>query len=207
MRAFICLGLLFGLVLVGAKKSSEENKPDWAKKDIRDFSDADLERLLEQWDEDEDPIPVDELPEGHPDKPQPQLDLSKLDMSDPQAMMKMSKKGKTVMMFVRVNDFVSKEDTEEITSIWQTGLYNNHIQAERFQLDDDRVLFMFRDGSAAWDAKDFLQEQERCEDVQLEQQTYNGKFCKQCAKSDEKPAAAKPKKDKKAKKEKKKTEL
>ena len=43
-------------------------------------------------------------------------------------MLKLNKKGKTVMMFVRVNNFVSKEDTEEITSLWQTGLYNNHVQ-------------------------------------------------------------------------------
>jgi len=42
--------------------------------------------------------------------------------------MKMSKKGKTVMMFVRINNFKDKEETEEISSIWQTGLYNSHIQ-------------------------------------------------------------------------------
>ena len=49
-------------------------------------------------------------------------------MNNPESMMKMAKKGKTVMMFVRVTEFVSKEDTETITSIWQTGLYNNHVQ-------------------------------------------------------------------------------
>ena len=27
-----------------AKKPKDEKKPDWAKKDIRDFSDADMER-------------------------------------------------------------------------------------------------------------------------------------------------------------------
>jgi len=32
-----------------AKKSDPENKPSWAKKDIRDYNDADLERLLDQW--------------------------------------------------------------------------------------------------------------------------------------------------------------
>ena len=32
----------------GGKKSKE--KPAWAKKDIRDYNDADLERLLDQWD-------------------------------------------------------------------------------------------------------------------------------------------------------------
>ena len=79
--------------LVDVKKSSNGEKPDWAKKDIRDYSDADLERLLDQWDEDEDPIPADELPDGHPDKPQPQIDISKLDMSNPENVMKMTKKG------------------------------------------------------------------------------------------------------------------
>ena len=39
------------------------------------ISDADLERLLDQWEEDDEPLPPDELPEGHPDRPQPQMDL------------------------------------------------------------------------------------------------------------------------------------
>lgn len=32
-----------------AKKYNDDTKPEWAKKDIRDFNDADLERLLDQW--------------------------------------------------------------------------------------------------------------------------------------------------------------
>lgn len=36
-------------VLVDCKKFKENDKPNWAKKDIRDYSDADLERLLDQW--------------------------------------------------------------------------------------------------------------------------------------------------------------
>ena len=31
------------------KKSEPDKKPDWAKKDIRDMDDADMERLLDQW--------------------------------------------------------------------------------------------------------------------------------------------------------------
>merc|ERR1712096_43532 len=159
-----------------AKKSKDGEKPNWAKKNLQDYSDADLERLLDQWDEDEEPIPPDELPDGHPDKPQPQIDLSKLDMGKPEELMQATKKGKTVMMFAKIHNFVSREETEEVTSIWQTGLYNNHIQAERFLIEDDRVMFMFRDGGYAWEAKDFLVEQERCEEVQLEQQTYKNKL-------------------------------
>lgn len=34
---------------VTSKKFKENEKPDWAKKDIRDFTEADMERLLDQW--------------------------------------------------------------------------------------------------------------------------------------------------------------
>jgi len=182
MRGLFTLVLSFSVVFT--KKAPEGDKPDWAKKDIRDYSDADLERLLDQWEEDEEPTPPDELPDGHPDKPQPQLDLSKLNMDNPDELMMATKKGKTVMMFVRVTDFVDKAETEEVTSLWQTGLYNNHVQAERFVIEDDRVMFMFRDGAQAWEAKQFLLEQERCDEVQLEQQTYYGKFSKNKPKED-----------------------
>merc|ERR1712226_843204 len=176
--------VIFFIYFTSGKKSKDGDKPDWAKKDIRDYSDADLERLLDQWEEDEEPTPPDELPDGHPDKPQPQLDLSKLNMDNPDELMMATKKGKTVMMFVRVTDFVDKAETEEVTSLWQTGLYNNHVQAERFVIEDDRVMFMFRDGAQAWEAKQFLLEQERCDEVQLEQQTYYGKFSKNKPKED-----------------------
>lgn len=45
--AFFSLVLL--ITLTACKKSTPENKPSWAKKDIRDYNDADLERLLDQW--------------------------------------------------------------------------------------------------------------------------------------------------------------
>lgn len=39
---FAVLLLYFGVALT--KKSVDEEKPAWAKKDIRDYSDADMER-------------------------------------------------------------------------------------------------------------------------------------------------------------------
>ena len=36
----------------------------------------------------------------------------------------------------------------------------------------------FQDGGLAWDAKDFLIEQDGCEEVVIEQKTYKGKFPK-----------------------------
>lgn len=73
-------------------------------------------------------------------------------------------------------------------------------------LEEDRVMFLFKDGAAAWDAKDFLLEQERCEDVQLEQQTYHGKYSskKKQEEEEKKEQKRKAKRDKKEGKDKKK---
>ncbi|CAH1638175.1 unnamed protein product [Spodoptera littoralis] len=164
---FVCISVSL------AKKANDEEKPDWAKKDIRDFSDADMERLFDQWEEDEEPLPEDELPE-HLRKP-PSIDFTKLDMSDPANVLQATKKGQTLMMFVSVANKPSRARTEELTKIWQTSLWSNHIQVERYLVDDDRAIFMFKDGSQAWTAKEFLLEQEELKEVQLESQTYTGK--------------------------------
>lgn len=46
---YILISFFILITLVLAKKASKENKPEWAKKDIRDYNEADLERLLDQW--------------------------------------------------------------------------------------------------------------------------------------------------------------
>ncbi|KAL4713992.1 hypothetical protein ACJJTC_005623 [Scirpophaga incertulas] len=155
------------------KKYKENEKPQWAQKDITDFNDADMERLFEQWEEDEEPLPEDELPE-HLRRP-PSLDLTKIDMSNPESVLQATKKGQTLMMFVTVANNPSRARTEELTKIWQTSLWSNHIQTERYLIADDRAIFMFKDGSQAWEAKEFLIEQDELKDVQLESQTYTGK--------------------------------
>ncbi|XP_072949172.1 LDLR chaperone boca [Epargyreus clarus] len=171
MIKLLCIVLLCASIS-SAKKYKDEEKPTWAKKDIRDFSDADMERLFDQWEEDEEPLPEDELPE-HLRKP-PSLDLTKLDTSNPESILQATKKGQTLMMFVTVANKPSRARSEELTKIWQSSLWTNHIQTERYLIDDDRAIFMFKDGSQAWTAKEFLLEQEELKDVQLESQTYPG---------------------------------
>merc|ERR1711997_1175375 len=184
-------------------------KEDWTgrQKDVRDYSDADMHKLLEEWDKDEEPIPPDELPDGHPDKPRPPLDINKIkNINDPDEIMKLSKKDQTVMLFVKVSDFNGdRDEVGELTSLWQTGLMNNHVTSERFQIEDDRVMFLFHDGADAWEAKDFFIEQERCEEVQLEQKTYHGKYANSRKPKKEKESKKKEKEDKKKKKKTKKS--
>lgn len=44
----------------------------------------------------------------------------------------------------------------------------------RYMVDDNRAIFMFKDGSLAWEAKDYLVQQERCESVSIENKVYDG---------------------------------
>ncbi|XP_068204379.1 LDLR chaperone boca [Palaemon carinicauda] len=204
MAPKVSLYLIVLLLILGAvtsKKPSEGEKPAWAKKDIRDYNDADLERLLDQWDEDEEPLPEDELPEHL--RPQPKLSFDPNDIGDPESLLKMSKKGRTLMTFVQVVDSLSPDEAEEITKIWQSALYNSHIQAERYMVDQRRAIFMFRDGSQAWEAKDFLVEQPEMKECSIENKIYHGLHTPEGKKE---KAEAEAKKKGKAKKGKKKKE-
>lgn len=57
--------------------------------------------------------------------------MSKVDMSNPEGLLQMTKKGRTLMAFVSVSGKPERHEAEEITKIWQSSLWNNHIQAEK----------------------------------------------------------------------------
>nr|XP_020144679.1 LDLR chaperone MESD [Microcebus murinus] len=133
---------------------------------------SDMARLLEQWEKDDD-IEEGDLPE-HKRRPAP-VDFSKIDPGKPESILQMTKKGKTLMMFVTVSGSPTEKETEEITSLWQGSLFNANYDVQRFIVGSDRAIFMLRDGSYAWEIKDFLVSQDRCADVTLEGQVYPGK--------------------------------
>lgn len=43
-------------------------------------------------------------------------------------------------------------------------------------IDDNRAIFMFKDGAQSWEAKDFLIDQDRCQSVTVENKVYEGKY-------------------------------
>lgn len=53
MKFIVIIYLIVSILVISktatSKKYDKKEKPEWAKKDIRDFTDADMERLLEQW--------------------------------------------------------------------------------------------------------------------------------------------------------------
>ncbi|KAK2853369.1 hypothetical protein Q5P01_006030 [Channa striata] len=154
--------------------SDAKEKPK-KKKDIRDYNDADMARLLEQWEKDDD-IEEGDLPE-HRRSPPP-IDFSKVDPSKPEDLLKLSKKGRTLMVFATVSGDPTEKETEEITGLWQGSLFNANYDIQRFVVGSNRVIFMLRDGSLAWEVKDFLVAQDRCMDVTVEGQVFPGNAAK-----------------------------
>ena len=109
--------------------------------------------------------------------------------------MKASKRHKTLMMFVTISGNPTEAETEEISGLWQSMLYNANIEITRFAVkvasncrsffqkffwfrfvvSSNRVLIKLADGSYAYEIKDFLVQQDRCETVTIEGKDYPGK--------------------------------
>ncbi|KAF7633438.1 Brix domain-containing protein [Meloidogyne graminicola] len=147
-------------------------------KDILDYSEAELDKLYEQWNEND---PEEENEEQNRPKTVPPIDLNSLreNANSPDELLKMTKKGQSVMMFVSVvnpsdNSISTREFTEKISGQWQQSFFNNHIDAQNYVVDDDRILFLFKEGQQAWDARDFLVKQSECKEIQLEGRTIYG---------------------------------
>ena len=111
-------------------------------------------------------------------------------MGAPEDMIKQAKKGQPVMMFVGIVDpsgkQVTRAFTDKLTKLWQSALYNNHIEAQVFIVEDNRVVFMVSEGSLAFEARDFLVKQEEVSDISLEGSNTNGAGHKYLKKEDKK---------------------
>lgn len=139
LRCLLILLVVLQVVLSKKKDDLKEKRDEkWKKKDVRDYSDADVERLYDQWEvsvsqsekakactfsdpilqdqsrgkltkqifcitwqeTDDDELEPDELPEWK--REPPPVDMSKLNPENPEEFLKLSKKGRTQMMFATV---------------------------------------------------------------------------------------------------------
>jgi len=145
-------------------------------KKITDYNDADLHKLLDQWNEN------DEDDDGEDDddprlKTPPKVNMDEILKSggDKEQILKASKKGQPMMIFANVAGNPTKKQTESITSLWQTSLQNNQIQVKRYVVSDKRVLFQLDDGSQAFEIKDYLVTLDTVESVSFENMEFPGK--------------------------------
>lgn len=83
----------------------------------------------------------DELPEHL--RPMPKVDFNNIDPNNPEELLQATKKGRTLMTFVSVSGNPTSEETEEITKLWQSSLWNNHIQAERYLINLNLTCLRF----------------------------------------------------------------
>ncbi|XP_016307795.1 LDLR chaperone MESD-like [Sinocyclocheilus anshuiensis] len=148
--------VLFCLILFTSVHCTD-TKPK-KKKDIRDYNEADMARLLEEWE--------------------------KFVVGSNRAIF-MLRDGSYAW---EIKDFLVAQDRFTIITVC--------IFLIRFVVGSNRAIFMLRDGSYAWEIKDFLIAQDRCEDVTVEGQVYPRKTAKKDAKGNEQNETKK--KDKKA---------
>ncbi|CAG9531738.1 unnamed protein product [Cercopithifilaria johnstoni] len=166
MQFWFVVWLLIGSTYVNCTERKEVKK-------------LELERLYDQWEEnDDDELEEDELPPHKRKTQHPDLDKIMKQAETPEELMMLSKKGQSVMMFVGIGDVNGKRAqkfyTERWIGIWQNSLFNNHIDVQTFTIDDNRAIFMFADGSKAWEGKDFLLKQPQVSEVSLEGRQYPG---------------------------------
>lgn len=113
------------------------------------------------------------------------------------------KKHYSVVIFA---DFLQKKNCIQTTCINCPSDQCN-LCSPRFVVGSNRVIFMLRDGSMAWEVKDFLVSQERCMDVTVEGQVFPGKAAKKDDDKYKKPNEVNAKKKSKKKTESKKPDL
>ncbi len=93
---------------------------------------------------------------------------------DPQDLMKKSKQGKPVMIFVGVaGSPPDQAQTDRVSARWVQSLQNAHISVERYVVAPDRVLLLTHDGSKAWQIKDYLITLSDCTTVSFDQLNFN----------------------------------
>ena len=102
------------------------------------------------------------------------MDLNTLKGKDVNEMKMLGKKNKAVMMFVTLAGKPSRRETDELTAIWQNSLFNANFEVTRYIVEDDRAIFMVKDGSLVYEIKDFLVKQDKCLEVTIDNEKFDG---------------------------------
>lgn len=168
----VCLGAFYPTAVDGESSPRSTRKP----KNPLYMTEMDMDTLYQQWeDSDDEKLPPDEL-EPHK-RPPPTIDKRLLESknTDPETLMRLSKRGKTVMAFLNLASNISRKEADELTSRWQVGLRNAHVRVERFVIEDNRVMFVFEDGYQAYEFKDYLLDQPELSEYVIEGRSFHGK--------------------------------
>lgn len=81
-------------------------------------------------DNDPEKLPDDELPD-HLRKKRPSINMNDIRNKGPEAIKALNKKGQAIMLFATVSGNPTQAETEKITSLWQSSLFNANLQSTR----------------------------------------------------------------------------
>jgi hypothetical protein len=70
----------------------------------------------------------------------PNINLNDFGSGNIGDIMKLSKKGKTLMIFVTVSDRPTRTETETITTLWQTSLFNANFEITKLVI----IVFLYQ---------------------------------------------------------------
>ncbi|KRY11990.1 26S proteasome non-ATPase regulatory subunit 1, partial [Trichinella patagoniensis] len=138
----------------------------------RDYTEADLQGLFDQWEANDDPLDPDEI-EGW--RKPPPLDLNLLKVHTSEQASRIIKKDREMKLFVKFDPKMSRAEIDDLTNIWLMRFFNNHIVSKRRFSQEKEVEFLFIEGSQAWDAYHFVMDQDEVYEVMLEGNKYKGK--------------------------------
>ncbi|CAF0772000.1 unnamed protein product [Brachionus calyciflorus] len=147
------------------------------KKNIADMTDAEIDKIAEEWDKDEEELPDDEKPFHERKNTGQNIDVQeflKNSKNAAESVKAFNKKNKPLMIFVEIRKSLSKLEAEDASKIWSTALFNAHYEVNRYMIDDHQAIFMVNDGSKAWEIKDYLVQQKDCLQVTIDQEKYPG---------------------------------
>jgi hypothetical protein len=162
----------------GGKKGGKKKDSKKKKKDLTDYSEYEISKIYEEWRDNDPDRPQDDDDEDDDWRQQRKpmnFDINKLKGSGKDIVGSFNKKGKSLMMFVTVSgEGVSKDEAEKITGIWQSSLFNANYEVTRYMFEDNKAIFMLKDGGFAYEIKDYLIKQERCLEVEIDKEIYKG---------------------------------
>jgi hypothetical protein len=75
-------------------------------------------------------LPDDELPD-YMRKKRPSINMNDIRNKGPEAIKALNKKGQAIMLFATVSGNPTQAETEQITSLWQSSLFNANLQSTR----------------------------------------------------------------------------
>ena len=115
---WICVTVLLSALVADKEPKGKKIKAEKIGKKLTDYSDADIERLLDQWDANDEEYDDEDEDDPRLKKPEPGPTINMNDFKGkPEELLKMSKKGKPLMMFVTVAGNPTQKQAEKVVVI------------------------------------------------------------------------------------------